>query len=65
MMSQSNKDKAKVAGDCLREAHKRTKEAKEIFEIIGDPDGIRKSAAVEKPLREARKYVDSKVGDKS
>jgi hypothetical protein len=65
MMSQNNKDKAKQAGEHLREARKHGRQAKRIFEDIGDPDGARRSASVEKVASDAEKYVDSKIGDKS
>jgi hypothetical protein len=64
-MSESNKNLAKQAGRHLREARRYGREAKKIFENIGDPDGIKKSDAVEKTANDAVEYVESRVGDKS
>jgi hypothetical protein len=62
-MSQENIDKANSAKKHLENAENSGREAKKLFEQIKDPDGVKRADAVEKVAREAKKYVERRVGD--
>jgi hypothetical protein len=61
-MSQENIEKAKEAKKILEDAEECGREAKEIFEEIGDPDGAKKASSVEREAKEAKEYVERRVG---
>lgn len=61
-MGQSNFEKADDAKKYLEDAEESGREAKEIFKEIGDPDGEKKAATVEKEAREAKEYVERRIG---
>jgi len=61
-MGNESRKKAVEAKHALEEAEELGREAREIFEEIGDPDGVKKSADVEKTAKEAKEYVERRVG---
>lgn len=61
-MSQEKIKKAKEAKRILEDAEDYGREAKEIFEEIGDPDGAKKANSVERTAKEAKEYVEQRVG---
>jgi hypothetical protein len=61
-MSSSNIKKANDAKKYLEDAEDSGREAKKLFEEIGDPDGVKKAGSVEKEAREAKEYVERRVG---
>jgi hypothetical protein len=61
-MSKDNIDKANDAKRYLEDAEDSGREAKKLFEEIGDPDGVKKASTVEREAREAKEYVEKRVG---
>jgi len=61
-MSKEKIERAREAKEILEEAESCGRDAKEIFEEIGDPDGAKKASAVEKVAKEAKEYVEKRVG---
>ena len=64
-MSNDNIEKADDARKYLEDAEESGREAKKLFEEIGDPDGEKKAATVEREAREAKEYVEKRISRKS
>jgi len=61
-MSRDKVEKIEEVQKILEDAEECGREAKEIFEEIGDPDGAKRASSVEKEAREAKEYVKRRIG---
>lgn len=61
-MGQGNLEKADDAKKYLEDAEESGREAKKLFEEIGDPDGAKKAGNVEREAREGKEYVERRIG---
>lgn len=61
-MSQEKISKARDARELLTEAQLCGRDAREIFEEIGDSEGAKKAGSVEEAAAEGKAYVDRRIG---
>jgi hypothetical protein len=61
-MSVEKRDRAKLAGEYLKTAKVGAREAKKIFENIGDKDGAKIAESIEKEASRGQEYVEKRLG---